>query len=237
MASKKTVRALQVLFLVLIVAAVVRLIVVLRQRAEPGRVLVVNTVTPLPLPREAYVVPRNLHISSLKSAEQLTQQPVWAKEGFRYTVYPDAKRTADFQHPAGMLLPIEKLQIEEVVSAPLKGNKNRQIVAVFDQDGKTYAVPIGIESGSDLTIYADEMFFYEDPRELYKFWPAEMWQAISRHEVTQGMNEYQAAFAVGMGVPQPNGNSSQKTVQYPNGGKPLIVTYQKGRAIDIKPGN
>jgi hypothetical protein len=236
MASKKTARALQLLFLVLLVAAAVRLIVVMRQRAEPGRVLVAVTVTPRPLNREAYVVPKKLHISSLKSAAQLTQQPVWVKEGYRYTVYPYASRTADFKHPAGMLLPLQKIQIKDVATAAAPGDKNRTVLAIFDQDGKTYAVPIGLESGSDVTFYADEMFFYEDPRELYNFWTAETWDAIGRHEVTNGMNEYQAAFAVGMGIPEP-GDSSSKTVKYPNGGKPMIVTFQKGRAIDIKPGN
>ena len=236
MASKKTVRALQLLFLVLIVVAIVRLIVVMRQRAKPGGIILMNTVTALPLPREAYVVPRRLHISSLKSAEQLTKLPVWVKEGYRYTVFPYASRTADFQHPAGMLLPIQKIQIKDVASVAAPGHSSRQVLAIFDQDGRTYAVPIGLESGSDVTFYADEMFFYEDPRELYNFWPAEMWQAIDRHEVTKGMNEYQAAFAVGMGVPEP-GDSSAKTVKYPNGGKPMIVTFQKERAVDIKPGN
>jgi hypothetical protein len=42
---------------------------------------------------------------------------------------------------------------------------------------------------------------------------------------------------VGMGVPQPGGSSESKTVKYPNGGRPLVVTYRDGRAVDIKPGS
>jgi hypothetical protein len=234
MASTKTVRMIQLLLLVLIVAAAVRVIVILRQRSEPA-VARAKPVPSPPLNREAYMVPRKLHISNLKSAQQLTQQPLWVKEGYRYTVYPYAKRAADWKHPAGMLLPLEKLQIMDVVSTP--ASKSRQVVAVFDQDGKTYAVPIGLQEGSDFTFYADEMFFYEDPHELYNFWPAETWQAIERHEITRGMNEYQVAFSVGMGVPQAGGDSGQKAVNYPNGGKPLVVTYRNGEAIDIKPGS
>jgi hypothetical protein len=233
MAGKKTVRALQLLFVVLLVAAAVRLIVIMRQRGKPQARLV--AIGPM-LDPEAYVVPKKLHISSLKSAAQLTQQPVWVKEGYRYTVYPYANHAGDFKNPAGMLLPLQKIQIKDVSAVVVPGDKNRMVLAIFDQDGKTYAVPIGIESGGDFTFFADAVFFYEDPRELYKFWPAEMWQAIDRHEVTNGMNEYQAAFAVGMGIPEP-GDSSAKTVKYPNGGKPLVVTFQKGRAIDVKPGN
>ena len=237
MASKKTVRVIQILFAVLILAAAVRMIVVLRGRKNPGQMsIAVNIATkPAPLNREAYVVPKKLYISSLKSAQQLTRTPAWVKEGYRYTVYPYANRNIDFKHPAGMLLPLEKLQVNDVVSVP--GPRARQVVAVFEQDGKTYAVPIGLQEGNDFTFYADEMFYYEDPHELFNFWPAATWQAIERHEVLKGMNEYQAAFAIGMGTPQAGGDASQKTVVHPNGGKPLVVTYRNGRAIDIKPGS
>jgi hypothetical protein len=78
------------------------------------------------------------------------------------------------------------------------------------------------------------MFFVEDPHQLYKHWEADVWDAISRHEVTPGMNELQADFAVGMGTPDP-GSSLEKTVRYPNGGKPLVVVYRDGKAAEIKP--
>lgn len=232
MASKKSLRIVQIAFAILILVALVRLVVILQKR-KPGQVEIAKPAAAPPLNREAYVVPKRLYISSLKSAQQLTQQPVWTKEGFRYTVYPFANNVADFKRPAGMLLPLEKLQIKDVVS--VAGPRSRQIVAVFDQEGKTYVVPIGLQEGSDFTFYADEMFFYEDPRELYNFWPKETWDAIERHEAQKGMNEYQVAFAIGMGTPLAGGDSSQKTVVYPNGGKPLAVTYQNGRAIIVKP--
>ncbi len=50
-----------------------------------------------------------------------------------------------------------------------------------------------------------------------------------------GMNEMQADFAIGMGVPDAGDTSYEKTVRYPNGGKPLVIVYQGGRAADIKP--
>jgi hypothetical protein len=50
------------------------------------------------------------------------------------------------------------------------------------------------------------------------------------------MNELQADFAIGMGVPQKQDDPQWKTVDYPNGGKPLRITYQNGRATEIKPG-
>jgi hypothetical protein len=96
-------------------------------------------------------------------------------------------------------------------------------------------VPIGFEAAGQYKIYSDEMSFVEDPRELYKHWPADVWNAVQQHEVKPGMNELQADFAVGMGVPDA-GSSDEKTVRYPNGGKPLVVTYSAGKATEIKAG-
>ena len=186
-----------------------------------------------------YVVPKKLYPFDLKSAKQLTLQPVWAKEGYRYTYYPydGARKRTDFGHEAGLLLPIERLEIKDVVieTGPGAGNR-RQMMAVFEKEGKSYAVPIGFETEGQYKIYSDEMFYVEDPHELYKHWPADVWQAVEQHEVKPGMNELQADSAVGMGVPDA-GSSDEKTVRYPNGGKPLVVIYRDGKAAEIKPGS
>jgi hypothetical protein len=186
-----------------------------------------------------YVVPKKLYPYDLKTAKQLTQQPVWVKEGYRYTYYPYdlATKRVDFDHDAGLLLPIEKLAIKDVVTAvPSGAGQRRQVVAVFEKEGKIYAVPIGFESEEQYKIYSDEMFFIEDPRDLYKHWSSDVWQSVEQHEVKPGMNEMQADFAIGMGVPDAGDTSYSKTVRYPNGGKPLVIVYHDGKAAEIKPG-
>jgi hypothetical protein len=183
-----------------------------------------------------YVTPKKLYPYDLKSAKQLTLQPVWVKEGYRYTFYPlVGVKKVDFTHDAGLLGPIEQLQIKDVLAAEAPGGK-KQVVATFDKDGHSYAVPIGFESDGQYKIYSDEVFYVEDPRELYKHWPPEVWNAVQQHEVKPGMNELQADFAVGMGVPDAGATSEDKTVRYPNGGKPLVVTYSGGKATEIKAG-
>ena len=52
-------------------------------------------------------------------------------------------------------------------------------MAIFQKDEKSYAVPIGFEAEGQYKIYSDEMFFVEDPHELYKHWPPEVWQAVA----------------------------------------------------------
>ncbi len=186
-----------------------------------------------------YVQPKKLYPYDLKSAQQLTQQPVWVKEGYRYTFYryvPVVKKV-DFTHDMGLLEPIERLDIKDVIAVSAPGGR-KQVVAVFDKDGKDYAVPVGFENeDGTYKIYSDEMFYIEDPRELYKHWSPDVWQAITQHQVKPGMNELQAVFAVGMGVPDAGGSSDEKTVHYPNGGKALVVSYDDGKAAEIKPGS
>jgi len=187
-----------------------------------------------------YVTPKKLYPYDLKTAKQLTQQPVWVKEGYRYTYYgyDPARKRVDFDHEAGLLLPIEQVAIKDVVTATPSGTgQRRQVMAVFQKEGNSYAVPIGFEADEQYKIYSDEMFFIEDPRELYKHWPADVWQAVERHEVKPGMNELQADFAIGMGVPDAGDTSYEKTVRYPNGGKPLVIVYHDGKAAEIKAGS
>lgn len=190
-----------------------------------------------------YVTPKKLYPYDLKSAKQLTRQPVWVKEGYRYTYYPydPATKHVDFAHSAGLLLPIEELHIKDVTTAmakvPVQGVSamQKQMMAVFDKEGKSYAVPIGVEDEGEYKIYSDEMFYIENPHDLYKHWSPDVWQAIDQHQVKPGMNELQAVFALGMGVPDPGDTSEEKTVHYPDGGHPMVITYHDGKAAEIKP--
>ena len=134
---------------------------------------------------------------------------MWVKEGYRYTYYPyDAgEKRADFGHEAGLLLPIEQLEIKDVMTATSRGQGTGASDGLFQKEGKSYAVPIGFESDGQYKIYSDEMFFVEDPHDLYKHWPADVWQAVEQHQVKPGMNELQADFAIGMGVPDAGSSS------------------------------
>ena len=77
-----------------------------------------------------YVTPKKLYPFDLKSAKMLTQQPVWVKEGYRYTYYSyePARKKTDFAHEAGLLLPIERLEIKDVTAEIGPGAGNRRQV-------------------------------------------------------------------------------------------------------------
>jgi hypothetical protein len=185
-----------------------------------------------------YVTPRRLRPYDLNSARELTRQPVWVKVGYAYTYYPydSARRKAEFRREAGTLLPLQKLQIHDVVTgvAPQAAD-SKQLLARFELDGKPYVVPIGVEKSGDFKIYSDDMFFIQDPHDLYKHWPAEVWKAIDGHEVRSGMSELQTGLALGLGVPQGSGDYGSRTLQYANGGKPVTITFRGDKAVEIVP--
>lgn len=239
MLSPETKKRIQLVLLAALVLATIRAAYIFYQRHEDQLALErqkhardIGYSNP-----DYYVSPKKLYPYDLKSAKQLTQQPVWVKEGYRYTFYPynPAIKKVDFSREAGLLGPIEKLAVADVVMAPSpKAGKQHQVMAIFEKDGKHYAVPIGYEAEGEYKIYSDEIFFIEDPHDLYKHWSPDVWQAVEQHQVKPGMNEMQADFAIGMGVPDPGGDSDDKTVHYPNGGKPLVIVYHGGKAAEIK---
>jgi len=193
-----------------------------------------------PLKADYYVIPKKLHPYDLKSAHELTRQPVWVRDGYRFTYYPynTASKRSDFGHAAGTLGPIEQLEIKDVVTdVPPDKSDQRQVMAVFQKEGKNYAFPIGLVQDGNFTIYSDDMLFVQDPHELYKHWPADIWDAISKHEVRVGMNQLQADFSVGMGSPDNLHDGNNRTVTYPNNGKSLVVTYVDDRAVQVKSGS
>jgi hypothetical protein len=109
-------------------------------------------------------------------------------------------------------------------------------MAVFEKDSKTYAFSIGSSKVADYKFYSDDMLFIQDPHELYKHWPADVWDAIDKHQVKTGMSELQADFALGLGIPERSGEPGNRTVNYPNGGNALSVTYRNDKAVGSKSG-
>ncbi len=193
-----------------------------------------------PLKADYYVTPKKLHAYDLKSAKQLTDQPVWVKLGYYHTYYPynPATHKTDFAHEAGTLGPLQKLDITDVVTGVTPRTPGtKQILAVFHLNGKAYAVPVGAEKDGDFKFYGSEIFFIEDPRELYKHWPGDVWKAIDEHRVQPGMSELQTSFALGAGTAQGSGDYGSRTLNYANAGKPVTVTFENDKAVKIDQGS
>lgn len=191
-----------------------------------------------PLNPDYYVSPKKIYAYDLKTAKkELSGKPAWVKVGYYYPyyAYDAAAHKADVAREVGKLEPLEKLDIQDVFQQTGPGGE-RQVMVVFERDGKKYATGVGNEKNGEYKFYCNEMLFFEDPHQLYKHWPANVWQAIDQHQVKPGMSEMQADFAIGVGLMEQGGSEDEKTLDYPNGGKPVDVTYHNGKAVDVKPG-
>lgn len=231
MSMSKKAKIIQAVLLVALVAAGLSFYRNLRDRK-------ITFVTPeaknnVALDPDYYVTPKKLHPQDLKDAKELMQQPVWVREGYRYAYYRYGP-PVDIKHMAGTLGPIEKLDIKDVVMQGASGLVNRQVMAVFDKDGGRYAFSIGLDDRGSYSIYSDDILFIQDPHELYKHWPPDVWKAIDNHQVKAGMNELQASFAIGVGIPEGSGATNPKVVNYPNNGHPVKVTFENGKATEVK---
>jgi hypothetical protein len=228
----KPAKILQIVLLIVLVAAAINFYLAMRERRVG---VVVPQRQEVAVDPDYYVNPKKLHPQDLKDAKELTQQPVWVREGYRFNYYPYAGHT-DLEHPAGTLGPIEKLDIKDVMVDRSAPGSEKQVMAVFDKDGKRYVFPVGVAEHGSYHIYSDDILFVQDPHQLYKHWPADTWKAIDAHAVKPGMNELQVSFAIGMGTPEGTGASDPRVVDYPNNGKPLRITYNKGKATEVQPG-
>jgi hypothetical protein len=200
--------------------------------------------------QDDYVTPRKIVPYNLESAKkELVGKPIWVKSGNQipYYRYDAAAHSVNFSHQAGMLPPLAKLQVKDVMlqrqPVALKPGEvavvRKQIMLVFEKAGepKPFAASIGTNTSDDYTFDGvNELFFFEDPHELYKHWPQEIWSAIDQHQVKEGMSELQAGFAVGANGASDSDKYGNRTIEFANAGNPVTVTFEKNKAVKVTPG-
>jgi hypothetical protein len=180
-------KRIQLLLLIFLVAAGIRLFLIYRARHEPAKSPEKREQTTYKVGLDDYVVPRKLHAYDLQSAKYLIGKTIWVHAGNQLAFYPyDAQqRRARLDKEVGLLPPLEKLEVKNVNLQNTPGSNGRkQLLAIFQRAGKNdmYAVPVGTVTGDSYNIYFDDGFFLDDPHELYKHWPPEVWNAIDHHE-------------------------------------------------------
>jgi hypothetical protein len=194
-----------------------------------------------------YVAPPRIQPYDLKSAQkELAGKTVWVRAGNQlpYFPYNSAVHQAKLDRKTGMLEPLEKLEIDDVIAqrgaaSPQTGGSavvQKQILAVFRKPGQPehYALAIGINSGNDFSFTVNDLLFLADPHELYKHWPPDVWKAIDQHTARKGMNELQVGFALGTSATASSGEYGNRTLEYTNNGKPVKVIFERNKAVTIE---
>jgi hypothetical protein len=185
--------------------------------------------------------------SSMADTKELVGQPLWVSAGGQMDYYPAAGKHVDYSKVAGTLLGAQKLDIKgftEQVAPKSATNRipggDRQVLMLFTipdspTPEKVYGVPVGYHEAGQYTFYLDEIFFYDDPHELYKHWGPEIWKAVDSHQVILGMNERQVQLALGQVSKSLSNDYGNRLVVYANLGKPFAVTFVKNKATAFRP--
>src|SRR3954468_3841253 len=167
----------------------------------------------------------------------LAGKTVWEKAGNSRQYYPFTG-SVNWGKPAGILPPTVKLVITDVRES------EDQVMAVFHFENPkgegakpgNFAVPIG-KHGLNYVFAQDDIFFYEDPHELYKHWGKTAWDAIDKHQVVKGMNERQVAMAIGIGRLVTGGGTDvgNRTLEVEQAGHyKLDVTFEQNKVTKIE---
>jgi len=183
---------------------------------------------------------------SLKDVKELKGSTLWVSAGGQLDFYPYVGHAAQYGKSAGTLLGAEPIVVKDAVEqvAPKAATYripggDKQVLLVFTKPGssdtaKEYAVPVGYRQGSDYTFYTDEIFFYDDPHELYKHWGPEIWKAVDEHQVILGMNERQVELSLGQVSKSTSTDYGNRMVVFANMGKPMAVTFVKNKVTAFR---
>lgn len=231
-------KKIQIILLIGIAIAGIRLAWILHERHQNSEQS--TKQEPKLFSPDFYVTPKKLYPYDLKTARQLTQQPAWVKVGYAYPYYSydPTSRKASLAKESGKLLPLQKLDIKDVVlGTTLEPSGKKQVLAVFQQGEKWYVTPVGTEQSGDYSFFCNDMLFFEDPHGLYNDWSPSIWQQIDQHQAKLGMSELEVGFSLGIGLLESGSDETDRTLNYPNGGNPLRVSFHDDKAIQIEPGS
>jgi hypothetical protein len=181
---------------------------------------------------------------TLKDIKDLKGSTLWVSAGGQLEYYPFAGHAAQYGKSAGTLLGAEPIVAKDAVEqvAPKAATfripgGDKQVLLVFAKpnDTKEYAVPVGYRQAGQYTFYTDEIFFYDDPNELYKHWGPEIWKAVDAHEVILGMNERQVELSLGQVSKSTSKDYGNRMVVFANLGHPMAVTFVKNKVTAFRP--
>lgn len=182
-------------------------------------------------------------VTSVKSAQKLAGMQVWMQDGYLFDYFPYRHGRVDYGKSAGLVPPMQPMKIEKIVTQRKpRGVKTHvpggreQVLAVFTSPGSqgTYALPIGYTAGKQAEFYSGQMFYYNNPHQIYAYWPQKAWTAIGKHEAVQGMTELQTEAALGANEKVKAGKNGEQTVTYNTGKKKWSVTFKEDKAVAVK---
>ncbi len=208
-----------------------------------------------PVSQDAYVFLKKKRPNSMADLKELNNTTVWVSAGGQLEYYPVVNGRAVYAKPAGTLLGAEPLviqgAIQQVVPASDKKSAafripagDRQVLLTFHippsaqgpgQGDQLFAVPVGYHQDGQYTFSTDEIFFYDDPHQLYSYWGPQIWNSIDQHQAIIGMSEAEVQMALGQVSDSVSNDYGNRRVVYNNLGHPMDVIFIKDKATAVMP--
>ena len=227
---------------VLILAVGIRVGLIYRERNAPDKA--VKAPAREVIADDDLVFLKQKRPDSMKDIKELFGTTVWVSAGGQLEYYPIVGHSAQYGKSEGTLLGAEPIVIKSAIEqvAPKTATfripgGDKQVLLIFTKPGDTkeYAVPIGYREAGLYTFSTDEIFFYDDPHQLYKHWRPEIWKAVDAHQVILGMNERQVELALGQVSKSTSTEYGNRMVVFANLGHPMAVTFVKNKVTAFRP--
>jgi hypothetical protein len=231
---------LQIFIVIMFVGAAARVAYIFHERNSAATVRKVDDGSRA-LTSDEYVVAKKFYAHDLASAKALVGKPVWVKQGYGNLVYSARNDNPDLSRGTPSLLPLERLDVEDVLLRPAPASLKApagesELFAICARPaGGTLAVPIGSSRNGDFHFHVNDVFYIQDPHQLYAHWSADTWKSIDAHQAKPGMNELQVNFALGVPQSASGGDYGDRTLMYANGGSPVSVSFSNNKATEITP--
>lgn len=187
------------------------------------------------------------HPKNLQDEKNLKGLPLWVSAGGQMQYYPYNGKSVDFSHRAGVLLGAEQILVRDAIEqAAPKSIETRfpdadaEVLLLFElpddplNANRVYAVAVGDREGHDYNLLTDQLFFYDDPHQVFSYWGPKAWKAIDQHTAVIGMTRRQLELSLGQ-VSTPRADiMGDVSIEYDNQGKPKLITFANGKATQIR---
>ena len=193
------------------------------------------------------IMVRAEHPATLRDEKNLKGRTLWVNAGGQMEYFPFTGKGVDFSHSAGVLLGAQKILVKDAVEQVHPNpedttfpDADADVLLVFtlpddlQNPAKMYAVAVGDCEGPAYNLLTDQLFFYDDPHQIYAAWGPKVWQAIDQHTAVVGMTERQVQFALGQVSTPHEDMLGDQSVEFDNQGRPKLVTFVNGKATEIR---
>ena len=102
----------------------------------------------------------------------------------RSPYFPYASGKVDFKKRAGLIPPLQKLDLKKAIKAAVPADVDDGIeprnatgdgwCSQLPGDTKEYATPVGSMEGNEEQYYSDLLYFYDDPHTIYSNWSKDL---------------------------------------------------------------